>query len=212
MFEYKKIVVFFIIGVLLIGSGIIYTILSATETNVQVESTPNIKNTVKKVQQVEVNNKELNEQIKSLISGYLNAKLKDDISGMDSYVSDLTRVDENKLLTQNQYIEAYNNIKCTIKKLKKKNTYRVYAYYDIKAFDVQQGLPSLSAYYVVKEKDGNYKIYFGKIKSNVQRQIENMDKSSEIIALKDSVQKRMNELISTDEEVRTLMDRLKNGE
>lgn len=212
MFKYKKIVVFFIIGVLLIGSGIIYTILSATETNVQVESTPNIKNTVKKVQQVEVNNKELNEQIKSLISGYLNAKLKDDISGMDSYVSDVTRVDENKLLTQNQYIEAYNNIKCTIKKLKKKNTYRVYAYYDIKAFDVQQGLPSLSAYYVVKEKDGNYKIYFGKIKSNVQRQIENMDKSSEIIALKDSVQKRMNELISTDEEVRTLMDRLKNGE
>ena len=212
MFKYKKIVVFFIIGVLLIGSGIIYTILSATETNVQVESTPNIKNTVKKVQQVEVNNKELNEQIKSLISGYLNAKLKDDISGMDSYVSDLTRVDENKLLTQNQYIEAYNNIKCTIKKLKKKNTYRVYAYYDIKAFDVQQGLPSLSAYYVVKEKDGNYKIYFGKIKSNVQRQIENMDRSSEIIALKDSVQKRMNELISTDEEVRTLMDRLKNGE
>ena len=212
MFKYKKIVVFFIIGVLLIGSGIIYTILSATETNVQVESTPNIKNTVKKVQQVEVNNKELNEQIKSLISGYLNAKLKDDISGMDNYVSDLTRVDENKLLTQNQYIEAYNNIKCTIKKLKKKNTYRVYAYYDIKAFDVQQGLPSLSAYYVVKEKDGNYKIYFGKIKSNVQRQIENMDKSSEIIALKDSVQKRMNELISTDEEVRTLMDRLKNGE
>lgn len=212
MFKYKKIVVFFIIGVLLIGSGIIYTILSATETNVQVESTPNIKNTVKKVQQVEVNNKELNEQIKSLISGYLNAKLKDDISGMDSYVSDLTRVDENKLLTQNQYIEAYNNIKCTIKKLKKKNTYRVYAYYDIKAFDVQQGLPSLSAYYVVKEKDGNYKIYFGKIKSNVQRQIENMDKSSEIIALKDAVQKRMNELISTDEEVRTLMDRLKNGE
>ena len=212
MFKYKKIVVFFIIGVLLIGSGIIYTILSATETNVQVESTPNIKNTVKKVQQVEVNNKELNEQIKSLISGYLNAKLKDDISGMDSYVSDVTRVDENKLLTQNQYIEAYNNIKCTIKKLKKKNTYRVYAYYDIKAFDVQQGLPSLSAYYVVMEKDGNYKIYFGKIKSNVQRQIENMDKSSEIIALKDSVQKRMNELISTDEEVRTLMDRLKNGE
>ena len=212
MFKYKKIVVFFIIGVLLIGSGIIYTILSATETNVQVESTPNVKNTVKKVQQVEVNNKELNEQIKSLISGYLNAKLKDDISGMDSYVSDVTRVDENKLLTQNQYIEAYNNIKCTIKKLKKKNTYRVYAYYDIKAFDVQQGLPSLSAYYVVKEKDGNYKIYFGKIKSNVQRQIENMDKSSEIIALKDSVQKRMNELISTDEEVRTLMNRLKNGE
>lgn len=212
MFKYKKIVVFFIIGVLLIGSGIIYTILSATETNVQVESTPNVKNTVKKVQQVEVNNKELNEQIKSLISGYLNAKLKDDISGMDSYVSDVTRVDENKLLTQNQYIEAYNNIKCTIKKLKKKNTYRVYAYYDIKAFDVQQGLPSLSAYYVVKEKDGNYKIYFGKIKSNVQRQIENMDKSSKIVALKDSVQKRMNELISTDEEVRTLMNRLKNGE
>lgn len=212
MFKYKKIVAFFIIGVLLIGSGVIYTLSFSTETKVKVEKSQNVKSHIKKVQQNEMQTEELNEQIDELISGYLNAKLVDDISAMGTYVSDTKYIDENKLLMQNQYIESYNNIKCTIKKCSKKDTYRVYAYYDIKAFGVEQMLPSLSAYYVIKEKDGKYKIYFGKIDSNIQKQIEMIDKSSEITALKDSVQKRMAELISTDEEVRTLFDELKNGE
>lgn len=212
MFKYKKIVAFFIIGVLLIGSGVIYTLSFSTETKVKVEKSQNVKSHIKKVQQNEMQTEELNEQIDELISGYLNAKLVDDISAMGTYVSDTKYIDENKLLMQNQYIESYNNIKCTIKKCSKKDTYRVYAYYDIKAFGVEQMLPSLSAYYVIKEKDGKYKIYFGKIDSNIQKHIEMIDKSSEITALKDSVQKRMAELISTDEEVRTLFDELKNGE
>lgn len=212
MFKYKKIVAFFIIGVLLIGSGVIYTLSFSTETKVKVEKSQNVKSHIKKVQQNEMQTEELNEQIDELISGYLNAKLVDDISAMGTYVSDTKYIDENKLLMQNQYIESYNNIKCTIKKCSKKDTYRVYAYYDIKAFGVEQMLPSLSAYYVIKEKDGKYKIYFGKIDSNIQKQIEMIDKSSEITALKNSVQKRMAELISTDEEVRTLFDELKNGE
>ena len=56
-----------------------------------------------------------------------------------------------------------------------------------------------------------YEIYFGKINSNEQKEISKFDKSDEITALKDSVQKRMNDLISTDEEVRTLFDELKSG-
>lgn len=212
MFKYKKIVAFFIIGVLLIGSGVIYTLSFSTETKVKVEKSQTAKSHIKKVQKNDMQTEELNEQIDELISGYLNAKLVDDISAMGTYVSDTKYIDENKLLVQNQYIESYNNIKCTIKKCSKKDTYRVYAYYDIKAFGVEQMLPSLSAYYVIKEKDGKYKIYFGKIDSNIQKQIEMIDKSSEITALKDSVQKRMAELISTDEEVRTLFDGLKNGE
>lgn len=54
--------------------------------------------------------------------------------------------------------------------------------------------------------------YILKINSNEQKEISKFDKSDEITALKDSVQKRMNDLISTDEEVRTLFDELKSGE
>lgn len=216
MFKYKRIVVFFIVGVLLIGSGAIYTILGTTKTNVQIETPPAADSTAtaNKIQQSagKSHTERLNEQIESLISGYLDAKLADDISAMDDYVSNVDRIDEKKLLAQNQYIESYNNIKCTIKKCQKKNTYRVYVYYDIKAFDVEQMLPSLSAYYVIKENDGSYKIYFGNVEGSVQKQIEAMDKSSDIIALKNSVQKRLNELISTDEEVRALFDELKSNE
>lgn len=211
MFKYKKMVVFFILGVFLIGSGVVFTISDGTKRKYNKVASPAIESTVKNVQQKKEQTGELKEKIESLISGYLNARSEDDLSVMENYVSDVNGIDEEKILSQNQYIESYNNIECTIKKCKKKDTYRVYAYYDIKAFDVEQMLPSLSAYYVIKEKDGNYRIYFGKIDSSIQKQLETMDKSSDIIALKDLVQKRMNELISTDKEVRTLLDELKNG-
>ena len=131
---------------------------------------------------------------------------------MKKYVNDITVIDEKKIQAQNQSIESYNNIKCTVKKCYSADAYRVYAYCDIKAFGVESMLPSLSAYYIKRAADGEYEIYFGKINSNEQKEISKFDKSDEITALKDSVQKRMNDLISTDEEVRTLFDELKSGE
>ena len=48
MIKYRKMIVFFIIGVLLIGSGAIYTILSAMGTDVQEDVSDKTKTSVKK--------------------------------------------------------------------------------------------------------------------------------------------------------------------
>ena len=207
MIKYRKMIVFFIIGVLLIGSGAIYTILSAMGTDVQEEVSDKTKTSVKKTQQ-DVSETYVNEQIESLISGYLNAKLADDISAINTYVNDSEFIDEKKIL--NQYVESYSNIKCIIKECKKKDTYRVYAYYDMKLFDIEQQLPSLASYYVIRQ-DGDYKIFLGKIGSSLQKQIQNMDKSEEIVLLKDSVQKRMKDIIAKDEQVRLFLEGLKSA-
>ena len=205
MIKYRKMIVFFIIGVLLIGSGAIYTILSAMGTDVQEEVSDKTKTSVKKTQQ-DVSETYVNEQIESLISGYLNAKLADDISAINTYVNDSEFIDEK----QNQYVESYSNIKSIIKECKKKDTYRVYAYYDMKLFDIEQQLPSLASYYVIRQ-DGDYKIFLGKIGSSLQKQIQNMDKSEEIVLLKDSVQKRMKDIIANDEQVRLFLEGLKSA-
>ncbi len=107
-------------------------------------------------------------------------------------------------------MESYSNIKCIIKECKKKDTYRVYAYYDMKLFDIEQQLPSLASYYVIRQ-DGDYKIFLGKIGSSLQKQIQNMDKSEEIVLLKDSVQKRMKDIIAKDEQVRLFLEGLKSA-
>lgn len=202
-------IVFFIIGVLLIGGCAIYTILSAVGMDVQKKTSDKTKTSVKKTQQ-EVSQTDINEQIESLISGYLNAKLDDDISAINTYVNDSDFIDEKKILKQNQYIEAYSNINCIIKECKKKDTYRVYAYYDMKLFDIEQQLPSLASYYVVRQA-GDYKIFFGKIDSSLQKQIQDMDKSEDIVSLKNSVQKRMEDIIAKDEQVRLFLDELKDA-
>ena len=209
MIKYRIMIVFFIIGVLLIGSGAIYTILFAMGTDVQEEVSDKTKTSVKKTQQ-DVSETYVNEQIESLISGYLNAKLADDISAINTYVNDSEFIDEKKILKQNQYVESYSNIKCIIKECKKKDTYRVYAYYDMKLFDIEQQLPSLASYYVIRQ-DGDYKIFLGKIGSSLQKQIQNMDKSEEIVLLKDSVQKRMKDIIAKDEQVRLFLEGLKSA-
>ena len=209
MIKYRKMIVFFIIGVLLIGSGAIYTILSAMGTDVQEEVSDKTKTSVKKTQQ-DVSETYVNEQIESLISGYLNAKLADDISAINTYVNDSEFIDEKKILKQNQYVESYSNIKWILKECKKKDTYRVYAYYDMKLFDIEQQLPSLASYYVIRQ-DGDYKIFLGKIGSSLQKQIQNMDKSEEIVLLRDSVQKRMKDIIAKDEQVRLFLEGLKSA-
>lgn len=218
MFKYKKIVIFLVISVLLLGSVILYTVFSGMDAG---NSVNNIKQKTNFHEEKEINGDNnydtvsadnVNEQIDVLVSGYLNAKLNDNISGMKKYVNDTTAIDVKKIQVQNQSVESYDNIKCTIKKCYSADAYRVYVYCDIKAFGVECMLPSLSAYYIKRASDGDYKIYFGKINSSEQKEISKFDKSDEITALKDSVQKRMNELISTDEEVRTLFDELKSGE
>ena len=113
MIKYRKMIVFFIIGVLLIGSGAIYTILSAMGTDVQEDVSDKTKTSVKKTRQ-DVSETDVNEQIESLISEYLNAKLADDISAINTYVNDSEYIDEKKILKQNQYVESYSNIKCII--------------------------------------------------------------------------------------------------
>ena len=95
MIKYRKMIVFFIIGVLLIGSGAIYTILSAMGTDVQEDVSDKTKTSVKKTRQ-DVSETDVNEQIESLISEYLNAKLADDISAINTYVNDSEYIDEKK--------------------------------------------------------------------------------------------------------------------
>ena len=203
MFKYKKIVIFLVVSVLLLGSAILYTVLSGMDSGNIVYNTQQ-KTNYQKEKEVDENSDydtvstdNVNEQIDGIVSGYLNAKLDDNISGMKKYVNDITVIDEKKIQAQNQSIESYNNIKCTVKKCYSADAYRVYAYCDIKAFGVESMLPSLSAYYIKRAADGEYEIYFGKINSNEQKEISKFDKSDEI---------------STDEEVRTLFDELKSGE
>ena len=50
----------------------------------------------------------------------------------------------------------------------------------MKLFDIEQQLPSLASYYVIRQ-DGDYKIFLVKIGSSLQKQIQNMDKSEEKI-------------------------------
>lgn len=208
MFKYKKLIAFFIISVLFIGSAIIYIVLADIAGNVQNKTVSTQNKVVDNNYYNTEESSKINQQIENLIKGYLNANLNDDMSAMKSYVNDIKFLNEKKIIAQNQYIESYENIKCTIKKCSTKDTYRVYVYYDLKAFDVEAGLPSLSAFCVKKDEDGNFRIFLGKIGNDVQKEIEKLDKADDVTALKQSVQKRMNELISTDEQVRSLFETL----
>ena len=88
MFKYKKIVIFLVVSVLLLGSAILYTVISGMDSGNTVYNTQQ-KTNYQKEKEVDENSDydtvstdNVNEQIDGIVSGYLNAKLDDNISGM----------------------------------------------------------------------------------------------------------------------------------
>ena len=106
MFKYKKIVIFLVVSVLLLGSAILYTVLSGMDSENTVYNIQQ-KTNYQKEKEVDENSDydtvstdNVNEQIDGIVSGYLNAKLDDNISGMKKYVNYIKVIDEKNILVR----------------------------------------------------------------------------------------------------------------
>lgn len=123
-------------------------------------------------------------------------------------VTDVDNIDERKLVAAAEYIEKYENISCTIKEGYETGSYRVYAYHEDKLYDIDTKIPSLTALYIKMQPDGRFMLHFGTLSGKEQKKIEKLDASKDVKALQDSVNKKLEELQSTNQEVRDFCNML----
>lgn len=74
------------------------------------------------------------DEINKLVTEYYNATLSVDMDRISDLVSDISQVDQDKLITQASYMENIDNIICYTIDGPVEGTFRAYVYYDMKLY------------------------------------------------------------------------------
>lgn len=211
--KYKKLVVLFSLGIMFIGLGT-FSLLSPDFSfdflkNAEGKNTESESSTFGAIQAVHGKSQEqVQQEIEELVKTYFDAKLRVDMEDIASCVSDVSHVDEKKLLVDATYVESYQNIQCLILDGAEKGSYRVYVYYDVKIYDIDTLVPSLNALYVKENNKNAFEIYLGSLETEEQKRINELDESPRVKGLVETVQKQLADVVSSDSEVREFYEML----
>ncbi|MCR5623790.1 MAG: hypothetical protein K6G11_00935 [Lachnospiraceae bacterium] len=145
-------------------------------------------------------NKQLTEEITELVENYYNAKQAVDINELEKYVSDIDNVAQDKLLTEAEYVEGYENFDCMVLNVFR-GSYRVYARYDVKIYNIDTLVPSLSALYVNEDKDGKLQVYLGALTADEQEVIDTLDGLDIVEEISTEVQNELHAVVQGDPQV-----------
>lgn len=207
--RYKKLIWIFTLAIMLIGLGTFS--LLATEISFALTSSDGNGKSAADLALEGKSKKEIEQEINELIQEYFATKLRVDMDALGDYVSDVSHIDEKKLVAEAEYIEAYNNITCTILDGSEKASFRVYVYHEDKYYGINTNIPSLTGLYVKAAKGGKFVVYTGTLNAKEQTTLEKLDQSDEVIALRDQVNQKLDELIKSDQQVKEFYEMLENS-
>ena len=213
--KYKKLVVFFSLGILLISLGT-FAIISPDfhfSFHRQTSDNPARIASFGAIQTLEGKSEtDIRQELNSLVERYYSAKQQVDMNTIASCVSNVGHIDEKKLMTEAEYVEGYQDIHCKILDGADNSSYRVYVYYYVKIYDIDTLIPSLNALYIKQMNDGSFKIYLDTLKSREQKYIDSLDQSKPVRELVTTVQKELRTVVSRDSEVRGFYQMLENAQ
>lgn len=207
--RYKKFILFFTLAIMLIGMGTFSMIAPNVNFTLGASdgSDSSVSSTIEGMSEEEIKS-----EITTLVKNYFDAKQRVDMEALKECVSDISHVQEQRLVTDAEYIEAYKNIDCTIlNKGLDAGCFRVYVYYEAKVYDIDTLVPGLTALYVTMNKDGKFVIYLSAINSKAQKAIDALDNEPQIKEMIDEVQKKLEEIVKKNADVRDFYQMLESS-
>lgn len=143
-------------------------------------------------------------EVNALVTRYLSAWAASDVNMLATMVSPFNAESEKSEIALNKdYIESMNNIKCYTKPGPVKNSYIVYAYYEMKFKDANTLAPGVVNLFVFPTEDGGYYIWDYK---------DYIVSGSDVNTLLSDVNSKYEEAISSDEKLKERIDGLAAGE
>lgn len=209
--KYKKLILFITLAIMFIGMGTFSLIAPTVDFSFAKGIGSSRTGTGSALDAM--SDEDIEEDITSLIKKYFDAKQKVDMTELAECVSDVSHVEEKRLVTEAEYIEEYKNIECTIlNEGLREGTYRVYVYYEAKIYDIDTLVPSLTALYVTINDEGKFTIYLSAIESEDQKAIDKLDNSDKIKKKIDTVQKKLQDIVSKNADVRDFYQMLESSD
>lgn len=208
--RYKKWIIFFTLAIMLIGMGSFS--LVAPNVNFAFGRNSGEDSSLKGNLLSDKSEEDIKSEITTLVKDYFDAKQRVDMEALAECVSDVSHVEEKRLVTEAEYIEEYKNIECTIlNDGLQDGAFRVYVYYEAKVYDIDTLVPSLTALYVTADKNGKFTIYLSVIDSDDQKAIDKLDNSDKVKKMITSVQKNLETIVSKNADVRDFYQMLENS-
>lgn len=208
--RYKKLIIFFTLAIMLIGMGTFSIVAPDVDFGMGKGMTGTKNSTNGSL--FSLSDSDVESSITTLIKDYFAAKQSVDMDALSECVSDIANVDEKRLVTEAQYIEYYKNIECTIlNDGLEEGCYRVYVYSEAKIYYIDTLVPSLTALYVVADENGKFTIYLSSIDQKAQKAIDKLDNSDMIKKKIDTVQKKLEDIVSKNADVRDFYQMLESS-
>lgn len=145
-------------------------------------------------------------EINELMAEYFAARAEGDVetvSRLKSFVDDSEKL---SIQAFGKYVESYDNLACYTKKGVVEDTFIVCTYYEVKLFGVDTVAPSIQAFYVCKNEEGNYYIYSGEIDEHIDAALTELMEQEDIVELFNQVSVKYQEAIDSDPVLKDIME------
>lgn len=148
-------------------------------------------------------------EIDTLIQNYYLAKASGDIERLKELLSDPSYApNEDRIKSENSYIEDYGNITNYIKKSYEEGSYIVYVYHEVKFFNIGTPAPYLDKFYVITDPSGEVKIYSPEYKEELAVYYAARDQDVDVQQLIKKTNKNIEKAINEDEQLRIYLEQL----
>lgn len=150
-------------------------------------------------------------EINKLFETYFTAKKELNADQLNSIVVQEEPYTLEEIEKEGEYIENYQNIKCYTKPGLQDNTYLVYVYFEIKFMNIDTPAPGMVQQLVCMNSDGTLYINAGKVDADVKSYMDEVYNSQDVRALIKSVEEKLQQAMSADENLLKLVDKLREG-
>lgn len=151
-------------------------------------------------------------EISDVVKNYLNAFLIEDEAKraeiIAQYVGNLYDINSVK---QKTHVSSYSEIECYTKDGPYKNTYIVYAYYQMSLKNISTPVPSVDRLYVIRDTNTG-KVYIQNDSGeDIQKYMKKVTKDPDVQQLLKSVEHEFEEAKSSDPQLKAWFDKLENA-
>lgn len=224
-FKYKKIILMVTMCTMFIGM-VVFSILTPAEdsgkkTEKEAKTTaspqPSPEETEDVIQETEVSPddivlvKDMEKEVSAIVEKYLTDSVNVDMDALEQDVTNISMVDEKSLKLKFKDVEAIENVVCYMVKGPLDDGYLVYTYHDLKIKGIDTLAPGLSRFYVTKDENGEYKVYFG-ASTGLEEFIESADSSPAVIQLKNDTDNKLTQARKSDKKLDAFVKGLSSPE
>lgn len=163
-----------------------------------------------------------NEVITKLMKSYYKSYASGDVDALKKIATPISDLEQSYIKMFSKRVEGYNNIKCYIKEGLDKKSYIVSVTMNMKFPDIETQVPSLETFYVRTDDEGNLYIdnlystfnYIAtqekEVDETVAEFIDNYEKQDDFVKLAESIEKKSEKAIKSDESLAKYIDKLNN--